>query len=225
MRRRRLTFASVFLLGFGLVFLAAGGALAFLAAGQARAEAARAERLTPLSAAAIDASQPGREALVEGRVSPRNRPRFQGFVAYLREEYRGTDDEGKETWVQDERHTPPLLLDLADGVVALAGEPYALDSPPRGWQEPGPLHWSGVAGGGTKRYRGFRAGDTAMAIGALVVGREGPELQAERLYGGTRADYIAGRRSTAAFLPWFGGLFALIGAVMAGLGAWVVVRR
>ena len=33
---------------------------------------------------------------VEGRVSARNRALFQGFVAYVREEYRGSDDDHKD---------------------------------------------------------------------------------------------------------------------------------
>ena len=216
--------ARAFLLGIGLIFIAVGVALATVGARQASAEADRAERLLPLSAAALDDGRPGREVLVEGRVSARNRALFQGFVAYVREEYRGSDDDHKDKWSEDERRTPPLLIDLAGGVVTLADDQYDLDSPPHAWQEPGALTWNGFTGEGTKRYRGFQAGDPAMAIGTLVLGREGVELRAERLYGGTRADYIAGRRGSAAFLPWFGGLFALIGAVVAAVGAWVLLR-
>lgn len=224
MRGCRPSFVSLFLLGFGVIFLAVGVGMATLGTRQARAEAERAERLAPLGAAALDDSQPGREVLVEGRVSARNRALFRDFVAYLREEYRGSDDNNRDKWVEDERHTPPLLIELSGGTVALADDQYRLDNPAHTWQEPGARSWNGFTGEGTKRYRGFAAGDPVMAIGVLVRGREGLDLRAEWLYGGTRADYIAGQRSSAAFLPWFGGLFALIGTLIAGAGAWKLLR-
>lgn len=225
MRGCRFSFLSVFLLGFGLVFVGVGAGLATLGAGDARAAAERAERLAPLSAAALEDGQPGREALVEGRVSARNPALFQDLVAYVREEYRGSDDNRRDMWAEDERRTPALLIDLPDGAASLADGQYALDNPPQSWQEPGGKRWDGFAGEGTKRYRGLRAGDQVVAVGTLVEGREGLELRAEWVYGGTRAQYIEGQRGSAAFLPWFGGLFALIGAVVAGIGVWTLARR
>jgi hypothetical protein len=121
---------SLFLIGFGLIFIAAGLAMAILGARRASAEADRAERLPPLSSASLDDSRPGREALIEGRISSHNRPLFQGFVAYVREEYRGSDDDN-DTWSEDERNTPPLLIDLDGGSVALADSQYDLDNPQR----------------------------------------------------------------------------------------------
>ena len=217
--------ARMFLLGFGLIFIVAGVAMATIGARQASAEADRATRLAPLSVAALDDSPPGREALVEGRVSARNRALFQGFVAYVREEYRGSDDDHKDKWSEDERRTPRLLIDLAGGAVALADDRYDLDNPPHAWQEPGALTWNGFAGEGTKRYRGFQAGDIVMVIGTLAPGREGMLLRAERVYGGTRSAYIAERRSTARWMPWIGGLFGLAGAAIASAGVWWLARR
>src|SRR5690349_7971963 len=120
MRRPRSAIVPIFLIGFGLIFLTIGILLATVGAQQAGAEAERAERLRPLSVAMLDDSQPGREALIEGRISARNPSLFQQFVAYIREEYRGSDDQDREKWEEDERRTPPLLIELADGVVALA---------------------------------------------------------------------------------------------------------
>ena len=220
----QLPFGSLLLLGIGLIFLVAGGALAIFGARQATAEADRAERLAPLGIETIDDSRPGREALVEGRIGARNQPLFQDFVAYVREEYRGDEDD-KEKWVEDERRTPPLQIELKDGIVELADDQYTFDNPPHRWQEPGGLTWNGFSGEGTKRYSGFWRGDAVVAIGTLVEGSEGLELRAERVFGGTRAGYIAARRSAAAFLPWFGGGFALLGAVVAGLGVWLLRRR
>ena len=226
MRRRSSAIVPIFLIVFGLVFLALGILLATVGARQASAQAERAERLQPLTAAALDDSQPGREALVEGRISDRNPALFQGFVAYVREEYRGSDDQDREKWEEDERRTPRLLIEVADGLVRLADERYALDSPPYTWSESqSALAWNGLTGEGTKRYRGFRAGDPALAIGTLVSGSEGLELRAEQVYGGTRSGYIADRRQSAIWMPRIGAIFGLIGAAIALGGVWWLVRR
>ncbi|HEU4324874.1 MAG TPA: hypothetical protein VFS21_17140 [Roseiflexaceae bacterium] len=220
----RASFGRLFLLGFGLIFVLVGLGLAVVAAGEARAAADRAERLTPLGAAALEDSPPGREVLVEGAVSARNRALFQDMVAYVREEYRGTDSDGDSQWSEDERRTPPLWLDLPGGTARLADDTYTLESPAQRWQEPGGLTWNGFSGEGTKRYRGFRAGDSVVAIGTLVAGQEGPELRAEFVAGGTRASYIASQRSGAAVLPWIGGIFTLVGAGLMAGGAWLLLR-
>jgi hypothetical protein len=214
----------IFLVGFGLIFLAVGLGIATIGARQASAEAARVEQLRPLTAAAIDDSQPGREALVEGRINARNPRLFQEFVAYIREEYRGSDND-RDKWQEDERRTPPLLIDVADGLVELADDGYELDSPPHTWQESRSLVWNGFTGNGTKRYRGIQAGDIVLAIGTLVPGSEGLELRAERVYGGSRSAYIAERQSAARWMPWMGGVFGLVGAAIAGAGVWRLLRR
>jgi hypothetical protein len=224
MRRSGSLFGPIFLVAFGLVFLAIGLFTAIVGTREASAEAARAEGLRPLTAAALDDGAPGREVLVEGRISERNPALFRQFVAYAREEYRGGDDD-KDTWQEDQRSTPPLLIEVADGAVSLAKAGYVLDSPPHTWQESQSLSWNGLTGEGTKRYRGFQAGDVVMAIGTLAAGSEGMELRAERVYGGTRSAYIASRRSAARWIPWLGGVFAVVGAGIAGGGVWWLARR
>lgn len=224
MRGCQITFVRVFLVCFGLVFLAIGIGIATVGAGQARAAAERAERLEPLGAAALGDSQPGREVLVEGRVSARNPALFRHFVAYQRHEYHGSTEDGDPIWRMDEQRTPPLLLELDGGGIMLADDQYRIDSPGQIWEEPGARSWNSATGEGTKRYRGFAAGDPVVAIGVLVPGREGLELRTEALDFGTRADYIAYHRGSANFLPWFGGLFALIGTLLAGIGAWRILR-
>jgi hypothetical protein len=224
--RRSSAIIPIFLIGFGLVFLALGIFLATVGAQQAGAEAERAERLRPLDVAALDDGQPGREALIEGRISDRNSALFQQFVAYVREEYRGSDDQDREQWAEDERRTPPLLIEVADGVVSLANSSYIVDSSPHIWPESQTSRtWNGFTGEGTKRYRGFQAGDVVLAIGTLAPGSEGMELQAERVYGGTRSSYIADRRRSAVWMPRIGGIFGLVGAVIALVGIWWLVRR
>jgi hypothetical protein len=224
--RRGPAIIPIFLIGFGLIFLILGVLLATAGAQQAGAEAERAERLPPLTVAALEDSRPGREVLIEGRISDRNPTLFQRFVAYVREEYRGSDDQDREKWEEDERRTPPLRIEVADGIVSLANSNYVLDTPPHIWHESEPSRvWNGFTGEGTKRYRGFQAGDIALAIGTLASGSEGLELRAERVYGGTRSSYIADRRQAAVWMPRIGAIFGLVGVAIALLGVWWLLRR
>jgi hypothetical protein len=217
----RFSFANVLLLLLGLVFFLTGLWVATVSRQQARADAERAERLAPLSAAALEDAAPGREALVEGTIDRRTPARFRDFVAYVREEYRGSDDEGDPQWSEDERVTPSLLVAAQDGVVSVQGDSYELLSPPHAWQESDQLSWNGFSDEGTKRYRGLRAGDAVTAIGVTAEGQEGMALAPELVFGGSRAAYIASRRDDAAFAPWFGAIFMAIGLILGGVGGWL----
>jgi hypothetical protein len=207
-----------------LVFGAVAGGLILLGRDAAR-EAARVAQLSPLSATVLEDSPPGQAALIEGRISERNRQRLREFVVYVREEYRGSDDDGDPKWSEDKRVTPPLLIELADGRVQIENADYRLERAPVTWQEDTALWWNGISGEGTKRYTGFVAGDSVTAIGTVVQGREGRALKAERLYGGSRADYIADKRSDAAILPWIGGALGLVSAILLGVWVWLLLRR
>lgn len=208
----------LFLLAFGAVFLAAGVWMGVFEARQARADAAHAEGLAPVSARALDDREPGRETLVEGVLSARNSARFRDFVAYVREEYRGEEEDGDDIWREDERVTPPLLIE-AGGLVQLANEDYALEGALARWAEAGPLRFR--AGEGSKRYFGLPAGRQVTAIGVVERGPEGNLLRARVLFAGSRAEYIAARLSDAAWLPWFGLIFGAVGAGVAAAGAFL----
>ncbi|NTU80612.1 MAG: hypothetical protein HGA45_14750 [Chloroflexales bacterium] len=211
-----------FLVLFGLVFVGLGYFFGVTMADQARAGATRAERLAPASAPTVEGAAPGAELLVEGALSARNQAHFRNFVAYVREEFRGADSNGDDKWEEDERITPPLTLE-AGGLVQIANDDYTIAGPHERWQEEG-LNWSSRTEEGTKRYMGLVAGRPAMAIGVVAPGREGNELRAELIYGGTRQEYIAGQRDMARFLPWVGLAVALVGAGVAFIGAWVLRR-
>jgi hypothetical protein len=200
--------------GFGAIFLVVGIWVGVFEARSARADAALAESLAPVSARAIDNREPGQETLVEGALSLRNPARFRDFVAYRREEYRGEEDDGDDIWREDERVTPALLIEAA-GVVQLANDDYALDGPLVLVDEDRPLRYAG--GQGSKRYYGLPAGRTVIAIGAVEPGPEGNLLRARVVFAGSRAEYIAARSSDAAWLPWFGLIFGAVGLVIIGL--------
>ena len=81
------------------------------------------EALPVLSLAQLNDSPPDIEAVIEGKVAERNRLHVNGFVAYISFEYQGerctTDDDGyqdcEQIWVEEERLTPHLWLDLPGG--------------------------------------------------------------------------------------------------------------
>lgn len=207
----------------GLFFGCFGGL--FIWGGRSAGEAAaRAEQLSPVSATILEDSPIDREVLVEGRISERNQQRFGEFVAYIREEYRGSDDEGDPEWDEDEHMTPPLLLDLADGRVQVENDTYRIENPPVEWQEDGALRWNSSTQEGTKRYQGFTAHNRVMAIGVIVEGQEGRALAAEVLFGGTRAEYIEQNQRAASVLPSIGGVFLAICVVLLVVALWIFVR-
>lgn len=213
----------LFLLGFGLVFACVGIGVGIWGTRHARAQAARAERLESIGAAALEDAAVGAEVLVEGVVSPRNQPVFRDFVAYRAEEYRGEERDGDPDWDSYATVTPRLLLD-AGGIVMIANEDYSLQGAHAKYQDPGPLTRGDFFRESTKRYEGLVAGGTVTAIGTVVPGVEGNELRAEFVYAGSREGYIAGQLQTAVFLPYFGALFGVIGAIVAGFGALALFR-
>ena len=214
----KVTFARVFVVVSSLMVLAIVVGFTALASQQAAAAAERVERLTPLTSAVLDDRQVGREVLVEGRISPRNPALLRDFVAYVEEEYRRTGNRRRREWVEDEQRVPPLVLDVADGAIALDNHPYEIESPPHLWQE------TDERGANTgRRYRGFRVGDVVLVVGTLVSEGEEVVLQAHWIRGGTRADYLANRRNAAALLPQCVLLIALIGVGLAV--GWYIRRR
>lgn len=223
--RIRSGLAGVFVLPLVGLFLGCFGGIFIWAGQESGKAAAHAEGLPALTAVMLEDSPLGREVVIEGRISDRNRVRFREFVAYVSEEYQGDDDDGDPKWRVDERVTPPLLLDLPDGRVQIENQDYTLESTPVTWQDSPTLRWNRARNEGTKRYRGFAVGNPAMAIGVVVEGQEGRALAASLLYGGTQADYVADRRSAAALFPKIGMGIAGIGVVIIGIGVWLVVRR
>jgi hypothetical protein len=158
---------------------------------------------------------PGSVVLVEGQISALNQPHYRDFIAYVREEYRGINPDGSAIWVEDQRVTPSLQIDIAGGSVRIANNDYRLDSPHQRWQDSNTLIAnSGGVVGGTKRYTGLTVNRPVTAIGVLESGPNGPELRSSFVFGGTRAEYIATQLGAAAYLPWLGLFAATIGLTL-----------
>lgn len=190
----------------GLIFVA----VAVLISRDAR----RIAGLPVVSAVELAESAPGREVLLEGQIAASARPRFREFVAYMRDEYRGNDSDGDARWVEDERVTPPLLLELPDGRIEVVNQDYRLDQPLSAWQESNVSYWDSSTGEGTKRYRGLTAGATVLVVGSVAQGQEFPGINAALLAGGTREVYLAEQRVFQLIMGGMGGLFALLGLVL-----------
>jgi len=208
----------------GFIFAGIGAALLWYFVPLLNQAAARIEGLAPLTAVLLANSPPGQIGLIEGRISERNRTQFRLFVAYVRYEYQGEDDDGDSQWVEDERVTPPLLLDLPGGRVQLENSDYDLQGDLIEWLSEPNLTWDRLNREGTKSYRGFERGNPVLAVGAIVQGATGRELRAEWLYRGTRTEYIEDQRSSTEVASWIGWDFVLIGAVAFSLGMWLWVR-
>jgi hypothetical protein len=200
-----------------------GGVLLYDAPAYA-ASAARAERLQPVSAAALADSAPGREVLLEGRVSDRTPAVYRSFVAYVREEYRsdqlnlsGGDDSPR--WEVVERVTPPLVVALPDGEARIANDNYVFDTTAFTVREAEPTLTKGAV-----QSRGYRAGDPVLAVGTVVDAGGERAIDAEFVYAGTRAAYIAEmRRLASRSLPIGGVLLVVCIASTVGL-VWQVRR-
>lgn len=211
-----------FLVIFGLAIIGLGYFVGVSLASQTRAQAELAESLPAVGAASLAASAPNTPILVEGVISPNNPVPFRDFVAYVRQEFRGADQNGDEKWEEDERYTPRLLLE-ADGPVRLANSDYALEGPHQRWQEEG-LNWDRRSQEGSKRYFGLVAGEPVIAIGAVSASAGGNELRATLLYGGTREQYIAAQRAAVGWMQPVGIAVALAGMGLIGFATWGLRR-
>ena len=174
------------------------------------ADVARVQALAPLSYAAFEDGTPGRAALLEGRLSARNPASPEGFVIYTRS-VAGLDRDGKRVWRELERVQPPLLLELPGGVARVVGD-YNLN----GIME--------RVGDDLTQIEGLRAGASVMAVGTLVQGQEGVELQADLVAAGTRAAFLASNRAAALFFSIFGWALIGGGALLFVGGLFVLLR-
>ncbi len=202
MKRKRLS--------AGLLF-ACGALLCGLVALYSSLRAAgRVRGLTPATVVVLEDTRLGEEVLIEGRVSSRNPVRSHDFVAYIRERRAVDEDDDTGSWSVSGRVTPPLLLELPDGLVQIENDDYELQDAhvfeeERAFGEPS-----------TTRYKGLAVGDSAVTVGVLTARAELPQIEADFIARGTRESYIARRRS--------GGVIFCIGSVVvAAIGGLILM--
>ncbi|NJO07561.1 MAG: hypothetical protein HC876_19735 [Chloroflexaceae bacterium] len=202
--------AVLFLAGFGGASAAGVHLAVFLFT--SNQELARLEQLPVVSAAGLRDSTTGREVLIEGRIDERSPVAESGLVAYHVEQLRENSD-GDLEWRTTETIAPPLLVLLADGPVQVSGD-YSLRNPP-----------AEVTMSSDLRHTGFPVHTPLIAIGMIVDGLEGPELRAEFIAEGTRANFIAQAQTFAVSGAWVGGILSGIGVLLLAIGAVVLMRR
>ena len=202
----------------GIPFFGAGILIGRLTTGHEQS-AARIEEFSPATTTGLADTPPGQEVLIEGRVSRSNPTQLRSFMAYIEEAYHpdsdSNDDDDDAYWVEQDRVTPPLLLELAGGgPVQIEHSGYRLETTKI------------IDEGGNIRYRVLEANDPIVAVGLLVSTAEPPRLAAEFIALGDQAEYIAAQRSAATttrlmslIFMTLGGIFIVIGLVV-GVRSW-----
>jgi hypothetical protein len=165
--------------------------------------------LRPITAIGLEAARPGEEVLVEGRVSDRNPVRSHGFVAHVREQRDIDEDGDADSWSLSARMTPPLLLELADGLVQIGNDDYQLEDAHAIEEE------ESFDQPSTTRYRGLAVDDPIIAVGVVVDGPELPQIEADFIARGTRAGYVARKRTG-------GVIFCASSIVVAAIGGLIL---
>ncbi len=178
-----------------------------LEAGTASNELSAVERLEPQSAVQLDTLPDGSEVLVEGRIDPQHTRSFDPLSIYIVEN-RYLDADLSEQWYASQV-TAPFAVALPDGVVRVINRDYVLKNP---------LHTIGR--NSLQRYSGLALGDRVTVIGIVTHDVSGAAVQAKIVAGGTHADYLAFRQTSAAAPLKIAALFTLI-LILLGLGLWL----
>lgn len=186
-------------------------------AGSFDSEAERIEKFTPANSRILMDSPPGREVLVEGQISRHNPAQLRSFMVYIQEKYHrdsdSSDDDDDSAWIEQERVTPPLLLELSGGgPVRVENNNYRL-SGAKIIQDSDEL-----------RYQALEGGDPVIAVGVLASNGEPPHITAEFIARGTKAEYVADQHGVASSMRRFGGIFIGLGSIFVLAGLVVGVR-
>lgn len=195
-------------LSVGLLFVCGALMCGLVALYSSLRAAGRARGLTPVTAVVLENTAPGEGVLVEGRVSARNPVRSHGFVAYV-QEWREIDEEGDpESWSTGAQVTPPLLLELPDGLVQVGNDHYELEDARIIEEE------ESFGKPSTTRYRGIAVADPVIAVGVASAGPELPQIDADFIARGNRAEYVARRRRAGAIFYGFSVVVAAVGGIV-----------
>ncbi len=218
---------SLFVSGFGLVFLVAGLLIWFLAVPSIRARSAVVDALAVVSPATAADQPEGVRVLLEARIASDTPEVFRDFVAFRLREFRGWKDEGArrhEQWETKEVVTPPLALgDGPDRIAGVAGA-YEMSNEPHSWRSTPGLEYS-LFGSSTQDVVGFRRGDLVTADGVLGRGAHGRSIRVTCLAGGTSDAYRESLRESVQELQVVGLVFSGVGGILFSAGLFTLRRR
>lgn len=224
-----------FALGFTALVAGVLGGGMWYASVQAREEAALVESLPEQGAEALRGRSAGQAVLVSGTLAADNPVLFRRFVAYLHyEPHRERSSKSTRTdWRVRQRFTPPLWVETATGRVLVRNDTYALGAAtgePSELAERGSSAWLDDEGrkvwepsrpsSGPQWYTGFEPGQGVVVLGTVARGGDAPELEATRVFGGSRAELVSSARGAATLFRIFA--FVLTPISLAALVALVV---
>ncbi len=228
-----------FALGFTALVAGVVGGGMWYASSQARKEAELVASLPEQTADGLKGLSAGQAVLVAGTLAADNPALFRRFVAYLHyEPHRETSGNSTRTnWRVRRRFTPPLWVETAGGRVRVRNNTYELGAAaeePSELAERGSSAWLDEEGrkvwdrsdpsSGPQWYTGFEAGQGVVVLAKVAQGGAAPELEATRVFGGSRAELLASARGAATFFRIFA--FVLLPISLAALGAlaWQLAR-
>jgi hypothetical protein len=191
----------------GLPFLVLGGCFAFVAGPHSAQTADRIASFNPMSAAQLGDLRPGREVLIEGRMSGRNEIYTRNYVAYVVSRCT-TDSDGDTDCDVVARVTPPLRINLSQGYVNVANDSYSLAD-------------MSTVYDGDLQYDGIEPEAAVVAVGTLLPADGALQIEAEFIALGSQTSYVESLRREALTWRIIGTIFGLIGVGL--LAAAVVV--
>lgn len=211
----------VFLIVFGLILLGMGGYIGWVGVDTSR----YARELQAYAALAVDETAVGQTGYIEGRLSERNPPLVEQMVVYdayvyggTRTERSGDDLVTEQVWYETESPSPALWLNVGPDSVRIASGGYNLSNFSTYWRADGPLRKDE-----TIRYEGFVAGDWVVAVGtAVATADDALMLDATAVWGGDFANYLDANQSGSRVALLIGIVLALVGLLVAGIGAYIV---
>jgi hypothetical protein len=208
------TVAAMIVGGVGAGLLAAGVLVYSFFPKWIDAEVAWLQSLPVLEAAQFSDTPSGRDVLVEGRIAGDQPAVFRNFVACFRQEREYTDNNSKN-WRGVQAQTPPLRIEVEDGVIPFTVGTYDLLNTTEEWRDPG--------GNGRieTRYVGLVAGQPVLVMG--VSSDRG--ITARFVTVGTRDSYLRAQARGAVVVRWLGVLFGGIGTLLLVIAAFVAFYR
>ncbi|MEM7114086.1 MAG: hypothetical protein AAF614_16745 [Chloroflexota bacterium] len=203
--------AAIFVL-VGIPFLIAGAVVGLFVPRAFSNQRAEVAELTPLTLDELRETAVGERVLIEGTISPDTAEQAVGLVAYNL--YRsGENSDGEDTLELADSVTPPLTLQVPNGLVRIGNDSYDIRAIAQTANEDN-LH-----------YSGFGRRDALFVVGTLTAVDEIPLLNAEFVSAGTQADFVAEQNLFIGGWWLFACVFAVIGLGLLGTAVFLALRQ